>query len=218
MFAVRQHRGSLPIVLGGLLLLSAASASAQASLSGRVTDPLGEGIGGLEVLLHRVDSAGGAQAGVDVTRADGRFTIELASAFEPTAIYFATARSGEELFIGPPFRGNAPPSADYGLTIEPGRGARIGEASALLSDTDAASRPAGILAATGLVALIVVLAWRRRTAQPPAWRLTLAELAALDEYAERGGADPQSLSARRIELRSRLARAVDPESHAAAQR
>jgi hypothetical protein len=105
------------IALAASLHAVPASADQEVVIPGRVVDADSTPVAGVPVLLHRVTPAGGALLSETVSDSAGQFELRFAGPPEADAIYFAGARYGQELYIGPMLRPPLPTDQPYVLQI-----------------------------------------------------------------------------------------------------
>jgi hypothetical protein len=175
---------------------------------GVVIGPDGSPLAIDRVVLHRVDSSGGATVAQAATGADGRFVLNAPAARDTAGVYFVAARYQEELYIGQPFRPAMQGTPDQVLQV----GVAANSASALLANAEAGapavrrarrSRNAFlfivplVIAAAAVFYLIVP---RRRIAPRRAMLIRLAEI---DERL------PDAPQGQRDSLRDERTRLVD---------
>lgn len=195
-----------------LFLLPGMAGSAHAQtqqgvrIAGHAIDPQGQPLPGLEVLLHRVDEAGGASLGSATTDSTGAFSISAEAVADTQAVYFAAARLDGQLFIGP-FVRDPDGSTPYMLVVG-GEPVSLGPAMPQTTTMPPVSPGGGprrkLLVLLPLLALLGVAAWAlAKSARTPARRRTLMRMAIIDEELEQGGADPQ-LEAERKRLMEQL--------------
>lgn len=195
-----------------LLLLAAASAHAQTAtqqsvrIAGHAIDPQGQPLPGLEVLLHRVDEAGGASLGSATTDSTGAFSLSAEAVADTQAVYFAAARLDGQLYIGP-FVRDPDGSTPYMLVVG-GEPVSLGPATSMPATMPPVSPGGGprraLLVLLPLLALLGVAAWAlAKSARPPARRRALMRVATIDEEIEHAGSDPQ-LEAERRKLMEQL--------------
>lgn len=187
-----------------LMFATAHAASAQSRISGKVIDPAGQPVAGVEVLLHAVEESSGNQIDKDTTVSDGTFRVD-ARRVDPKAVYFVAVVYNSQLFIGDMMRAPFPQGQDYIVQV----GVNPVDLRPATAVTDvppankAADRTAGLavmITAAALICGVVFFAVQRR---PPTRRRWLVELAHLeDEIAARP--DHKTLRKRRAELRTRL--------------
>jgi hypothetical protein len=184
----------------GLFVLAAAPAHAQddgLTVRGRVIGPDNATLEGQRVVLHRVDSSGGATVAEAVSGADGSFELLAPANTDPEAVYFVAARYADgELYIGPPFRADEVTGMEQLLQV----GVPSMSASALM-EQDAALPPMP----------------RGRASETPGWLLLLIPLlgvAGVALYAlrpRRGMRADRALLIRIAELDERMADAPAAE-------
>lgn len=97
-------RAGFILILIALLSTGIVSDAAAQAVAGRILGPDNAPLGGQDVVLHRVQDAGGATVAQAVTGPDGRFTLELPAMTDSAAVYFVATRYDGELYIGAPFR------------------------------------------------------------------------------------------------------------------
>lgn len=164
-------------ILGCLALLTTLAAgelAAQNTIRGRVIDENGSGVPNIEVLLHRVTTAGGGGVDIDTTDAGGAFTLVAPPENDSSALFFVAVQEGGQLFMGEMQRLPFPDTLEY--IIEAGD-----EPAQLAPPVAPEDRRAGLYVILGgvlLVALVVFFALRRR---PPTHRRLLVELAQLSD-------------------------------------
>ncbi len=166
-------------LLAVLTTLTVGELAAQNTIRGRVIDENGAGVPNIEVLLHRVTTAGGGGVDMDTTDAGGAFTLVAPPEADSSALFFVAVQEAGQLFMGEMQRLPFPDSLEY--IIETGD-----EPVQLPPPLAPEERRAGlyvILACILLIASVVFLALRRR---PPTHRRLLAELAQLpdDDHSE----------------------------------
>jgi len=161
-------------------------------MTGHAVDPQGQALAGIEVLLHRVDSSGGAPLGAATTDSAGAFSISAEASADTAAVYFAATRFEEQLYIGPFIR-EADTGVPYTLVVGgepmslgpaiPG-GPAMGPAS--LPPVSPGGGPRrSVLILLPLIALLGVAGWAfGRSTRPPVQRQTLIRLASIDEELE----------------------------------
>lgn len=200
------------IGLGAILLSLAAALPTQAqttntiTINGRAINPQGGAMPGLEVLLHRVDAAGGAQLGSVTTDSTGAFSVTAETDPDTSAVYFAAARYNDELYIGPFVREG---DARQPYILEVGGqpvdlGAPLPASMPPVSPGDSPRRQLIIL--FPLLGLLGLAIWFIvQAARPPTRRRAIIRLAALDEQIADVGGDPQLESERERILERLLA-------------
>ncbi|CAN5688342.1 hypothetical protein BH23GEM9_BH23GEM9_14260 [soil metagenome] len=97
----------VPVLLAAVmmvLLLPQALHAQDVTVRGRVIGPDGAPLAEQRVVLHRVDTQGGATIAEALSGADGGFELNAQVIPDTAAVYFVAARYDEELYIGPPFR------------------------------------------------------------------------------------------------------------------
>jgi hypothetical protein len=183
---------------------AAASAHSQTPqsvrIAGHAIDPQGQPLSGLEVLLHRVDGAGGASLGSATTDSTGAFSIAAEAVADTQAVYFAAARLDGQLYIGP-FVRDPDGSTPYMLVVG-GEPVSLGPALPQTTSMPPVSPGGGprrqLLVLLPLLALLGVAGWAlAKSARTPARRRTLARMAIIDEEIEQGADDPQLEADRR---------------------
>lgn len=191
----------------GVFLIFATSqwATAQSRISGKVVDPAGRPVGGIEVLLHAVQESSGNEIDRDTAAADGTFNVTVKSGGS-NAVYFVAVVYNGELFIGDLLRLPFPLGQDYLVQV----GVNAVDLSPAAAGTLAtpeetkSSRTAGIvviIAALALIGGILRFALKRR---PAARRRWLVELARLEEDIATAADSHGILHQRRAEIRARL--------------
>ena len=182
------------------------SATAQnITLEGRATDPAGEPMAGLEVLMHRVDGGGGARLASAMTDSAGHFRLTAETVDDTAAIYFAAARYEGQLFIGPFVKAPFEDTEPYVLEVG-GQPVDLGAPlpSAMPPVTPAPGPRRWALLLLPAIGLLGAGAWVvARSARPPERRRLLIRLAALEEQIAADGPDP-SLDRERARLTERL--------------
>lgn len=86
-------------------------------VSGRIIGPDGNPVPGHRVVLHRVDGSGGATIAETFSEGDGRFELRAEASADDEAILFVAARYDEELYIGPPFRGDEASASEQFIQV-----------------------------------------------------------------------------------------------------
>lgn len=200
------------LLVMGLMHTGAAAQQADVSAAGRVLGPDGTPLPGQDVVLHRVDAAGGATIAETVSDADGAFSMTAAATADTSAVFFVAARHAGELYIGPPFKPGMPGTMDQQIQVGvPGM-----SASAMLAqDGGTALPPTGTrpvtsrtwllllvpLLGVAAVALSVIIPRRRI----PEDRALLIRVARLDETAATAPpAHREQLLAERARLMTQL--------------
>lgn len=200
------------LLIAGLFHGIAAAQQPDVSAAGRVVGPDGAPLPGQDVVLHRVDAAGGATIAETVSDADGAFTMTAAASADTSAVFFVAARHAGELYIGPPFKPGMPGTMVQQIQVGvPGM-----SASAMLAqDGGTTLPPTGMRPATSrnwllllvplfgvaAVALSIVVPRRRI----PEKRSILIRVARLDESAATAQqADRGQLLAERTRLMTQL--------------
>ncbi|MGH7501498.1 MAG: hypothetical protein ACREL7_07020 [Longimicrobiales bacterium] len=171
---------------------SPATLSAQTVMSGRLVDTAGVAVPDLDVVLHRVDEAGGARVAEGRADARGEFTLRSGEDAIAGAVYFVAARLGANLYIGP-FVRSPFPTGDY-MVVVGGKPANVGAATPPSMASPQVRSPASprrwwlaILPAIGLVAVAGFAAVRARG--PSSQRRLLIRIAELDLAIEGGQLD-----------------------------
>jgi hypothetical protein len=191
--SLRRWLGLVVIVAG--LGPAARVAAQERVLTGRALDAGNEPVAGLEVMLHRVTSEGGATVARDTTDPEGAFELSAASETDDP-VYFVATRYEGEIQIGPMLRA---PFPDSGYVLRVGGGA-----SAAVDPTRPDPRKAivivGALAVLGLGMAYVV--------RPPARRRLLLRLAQIEEA--RAAGEPAAHAGERRRILTRLRRVAGP--------
>jgi hypothetical protein len=101
----RDRARRLPLLLLVLGLFSTDPVHGQdVTVRGQVLGPDRAPLPDHRVLLHRVDSEGGATIAETLSDAEGRFELRAEASPDTAAVYFVASRYDGELFIGPMFR------------------------------------------------------------------------------------------------------------------
>jgi hypothetical protein len=216
----RMLRGSV-LALGAALVLTQTAHAQAGSVHGVVMG--GDGpVANLPVALHRVMPDGsGTMLDQTVTDSAGQFQFQLTVSGD-SAVYFAATRIGNDLFVGPPIKGELP-VGEYVIDVGPNAeaipmgGAGAPAAGELASGPEAGDGGGYGYGWVGLLALVVagafigLMTWSRRPRLSVAeqQRSRLVRLAAFEEdYADRlDGLDEgerADYEARRNELRNEL--------------
>ena len=187
------------------MLLFAGAATAQTTISGRVLDPDGNPMPGLEVLLHAITESAGTEIDKDTSRTDGAFDV-TATAVASDAVYFVAVVYNGQLFMGDLLRPPFPLEQEYVVRVGVNPIDLSAEAAgtAVTPEQAESERTAGVmvvLVAAGVIGAILFFVLRRR---PPAQRRWLVELARLEEELAAHPDAGEALAARRAELRDRL--------------
>lgn len=201
------------LVIGLALPLAAAAQAPQVAAGGRVLGPDTMPLAGQDVVLHRVDEAGGSTIAEVVTDEAGRFAMSAAAGADTSAVYFVAARHDGELYIGPPFKPGAPGSMDQVIQVGvPGMSASamLGQAQGGSVLPQTGGRPATsrtwllLLVPLLGVAAVAVFMLIPRTSIPQQRRL-LIRVAELDERATAAApAERDELRTARAEIMARL--------------
>lgn len=202
----------IALLMTGLLHTTAAAQLPDVSAAGRVLGPDGTPLPGQDVVLHRVDAAGGATIAETVSGADGTFAMTAAATADTSAVFFVAARHAGELYIGPPFKPGMPGTMDQQIQVGvPGM-----SASAMLAQdggtTLPPTGPRPVTSRTWLLLLVPlfgvaavalsILIPRRRI---PEDRALLIRVARLDESAAMApSADREQLLLERAQLMTQL--------------
>ena len=173
----------------------AGEAAAQNTIRGRVVDENNNPVGNIEVLLHRVNRAGGGAVDADTSDATGAFMLTAPEEADSSALFFVAVREGGEFFMGEMQRLPFPDTLEY--IIEAGDNPVQINAPPLQPE----ERRAGLYVIYGgvlLISAVLFFVLRRRA---PAHRRALVRLAQLSE-------DDQSEAAARLrrQLYARLKR------------
>lgn len=217
----RMLRGSA-LALGAALMLAGAASAQSGVIHGVVQG--GDGpVAGLDVALHQVNSDGsGEMLDQTVTDSAGQFQFQLTLTPGDSSVYFAATRIGDNLFVGPPIKGELP-VGEYVLDVGPNAEAiPLGQAG-LPGGGELPSGPEegssggygygwlGLLALVAAGAIIGIVTWSRRPrlSAVEQQRSRLVRLAALEEdYADRldtlDPAERADYEGRRNELRNEL--------------
>lgn len=201
------------LALSATLHATPARARQDIVLPGRVIDAESKPVPGVGVMLHRVTAAGGTLLSEVVTDSAGMFELRAAGPPEADAIYFAGARYGQELFIGPMLRSPLPADGEYVLQVGvPGTSAM----QALGGTTPPTTAPAipvqqsppesnrlWVLALFPLAALIALGGFFIDRRVPSERRRLLIELATFEESSPPDDTDPHARDAR-ARLRRRI--------------
>jgi len=185
-------------------LPAGAQTTGSITITGRAISPQGGPVAGLEVLLHRVNAAGGAQLGSVTTDSTGAFSLTAQADPDTSAVYFAAARFNEELYIGPFVR--EPDGSEPYMLVVGGEPVQLG---APIPTSMPPVAPGGsprrqLLILLPMLGLLGVAAWAMiQAARPPTRRRALIRLAALDEQIGELGGDPQ-LESERERIMERL--------------
>jgi hypothetical protein len=157
-----------------LVIACVTQANAQNTIHGRVLDEKGAPVAKIQVLLHRVTTAGGGSVDQDTSDASGAFTLTAPPEQDSAALFFVAVEEGGELFMGEMQRLPFPDTLEY--IVE------AGDAPVQLPPpVQPEERRAGyyvILAGVLLVSSVLFFVLRRR---PPAHRRILTQLATLPE-------------------------------------
>jgi len=176
-----------------IALIPGAAAAQVLTLAGRAVDAAGAPLAGIEVLMHRVDGAGGARLASATTDDQGAFSLTAEVVDDTAAVYFAATRFEGQLFIGPFVRAPFDDSVPYVLVVggEPvDLGAPLPTAMPPVSPAPGPRRWALLL--LPLTGLVGVGVWvLSRAGKPPERRRLLIRLASLDEQIAAEGSDPQ---------------------------
>jgi hypothetical protein len=137
MDAMLRRFPALAVMIAGLLI--AASGHAQELVvRGLVTGPDNAPVAGQRVVLHRVDTTGGATIAETLSDEEGRFELRATAADDTTAVLFVAARYiDEELYIGPPFRAGDATATDQFIQV----GVPEMSASAMMAQDDGMAMP-----------------------------------------------------------------------------
>ncbi len=196
---MNDHGRARRAILAALLSVMPAGLGAQSvSLVGRVVDGNDQPVPGIDVVLHRVDQAGGESLATARSDSAGGFTLVADATADTSAVYFAAARLDGELFVGPFVRPPFDSGPGYVLVLA-GDPISLGPvprgAGTVASPVVPPSTRRRALALIPLAGLVGVgwYALRRRGRATDRRRL-LARVAALDEAG--GAADPASLRER----------------------
>jgi hypothetical protein len=102
----------------GLPVLAHAQDAAQTiTVRGLVLGPDNRPLADQRVVLHRVDTSGGATIAETQSAADGSFELIAQAEPDTSALLFVAARYDEELYIGPPFRPGDITSLDQQIQV-----------------------------------------------------------------------------------------------------
>ena len=112
----RLSRMALPVLLA-VLGVTGIRAQEPVVISGRVVDEAGEPVADLEVLLHRVAGQSGSRIADARSAEDGTFTFTVTGEHPDGAIFFATARFNEQVYIGPFLEPPLDPAAPYEVVV-----------------------------------------------------------------------------------------------------
>jgi hypothetical protein len=201
---------SIFVTLIGGLLVSGGLHAQDITVRGRVIGPDNAPLGDQRVVLHRVDTSGGATIAETRSAADGSFELSATAEPDTSALLFVAARYDEELYIGPPFR----PGDETALVQEIQVGVPSMSATAMM-EGDALPMPRGPRPETTsiwlllLIPLVGVLGVAAYALMPrdriPPHRARLIRLAELDERMETApAAHRESLAAERRQLLAEL--------------
>lgn len=200
---------STAIIALGFLAGAAAPAASQSTrevrIEGRAIDPQGQPVADLEILLHRVDAAGGSSLDAATTDSTGAFSVSAESAVDTSAVFFAAARYNDELYIGP-FLRETDGGTPYILVVggEPVNLGAPGGPGILPPVSPGEGPRRQLLVLLPLTGLLGVAAWAlARGVRPDARRRAIMRIAAIDEDLAEGGADAQ-LQSERDRLMERL--------------
>lgn len=203
---------SLLLVAAALLAVPSAQAQAQELVvRGRVIGPEGAGVAEQRVVLHRVDTGGGATIAEALSGEDGGFELRTPATTDTTGVYFVAARFDGELYIGPPFRPTDEVAAEQIIHV----GIPSMSATAMLAEDGAGTIPLGpppstsrawlllVIPLLGVVGVGVYMMLSRRGI--PKQRALLIEVAELDErMAAATAAQRAALQDERHRLMARL--------------
>jgi hypothetical protein len=203
------------IALAASLHAVPASADQEVVIPGRVVDADSTPVAGVPVLLHRVTPAGGALLSETVSDSAGQFELRFAGPPEADAIYFAGARYGQELYIGPMLRPPIPTDEPYVLQVGVPATSALQALGATPPDPSIAvapEAPAGgrlwALALFPLAALVALGGFLIDRRGPSERRRLLIELATIEEDVSRSGDEADRDSRARLRRRIR-ASAID---------
>jgi hypothetical protein len=193
-------------------LLVAGSVHAQdITVRGRVIGPDNAPLGDQRVVLHRVDTSGGATIAETRSGVDGSFELNATAEPDTSALLFVAARYDEELYIGPPFR----PGDETALVQEIQVGVPSMSATAMMQGGEPMPMPRGprpettsiwLLLLIPLVGVLGVAAYAMmpRNRIPPV-RARFIRVAELDERMETApAAHREALAAERRQLVAEL--------------
>jgi len=192
-------------VLTGAAAPAAGQSTREVRIEGRAIDPQGQPVADLEILLHRVDAAGGSSLGATTTDSTGAFSVSAESPVDTSAVFFAAARYNDGLYIGP-FLRETDGGTPYILVVggEPVNLGAPGGATMLPPVSPGEGPRRQLLVLLPLTGLLGVAAWAlARGVRPDARRRAIMRIAAIDEDLAEGGADAQ-LQSERDRLMERL--------------
>ena len=194
------------LVATAAVLVTATALSAQTKIPGKVIDPEGKPVSGIEVLLHGVGEKSGSQIDKDTTKSDGSFQVNVNTP-DPNLVYFVAVVWNGQLFVGdmmrPPFPSNQEYIVQVGVNpVDLGQSQQNAAPppSPQEQQKDRSNGIIVVIVAVVVISLAGFLLWRRR---PPAHRRVLVQLARLEDEIE-SHPDDARLQKRRAELRTRL--------------
>lgn len=196
--------GGWPLACIAALTL-ASSGFAQQRISGRVIDPQGKPVAGIEVTFHAVTGTEGGDIDADTTDANGAFEVGT-NENVADAVYFVAVVYNSELFMGDLMRTPFPANQEYivQVGVNPVNVPPPPSAPELSPEEKQKDRTAGIAVVLATLAIIAALISILIGRRPPAQRRWLVELARLEDDMATDPDPDAAVQKRRAELRERL--------------